>query len=84
MKVVRTICSPDGVVEGAELYTENGMLKRPMNLLCPIEMDQNTDEIVPIVQKFLKLVIRKMIYPSYAVIKAQAKKMSHKVVNHVE
>ena len=47
-KVVRTICSPDGVVKGAELHTESGMLKRPLNLLCPIEMDPREDEIGPI------------------------------------
>ena len=46
-KVVRTICSQDGVVKGAELHTENGMLKRPLKLLCPIEMEPNKDEINP-------------------------------------
>ena len=40
-KVVRIICSPDGVAKGAELKTEKGILKRPLNLLCPIEMDSD-------------------------------------------
>ena len=42
-KVIRIICSPDGVPKGAEIRTGKGILKRPLHLLCPIEMHPDDD-----------------------------------------
>ena len=37
-KIERVICSQDGVPKGAEILTKNGIVKRPLTLLCPVEM----------------------------------------------
>ena len=45
-QIIRIICSPDGVPKGAELRTEKGTLKRPLHLLCPIEMNPDKNHSI--------------------------------------
>ena len=40
-KIIRIIRSTDGVPKGAELRTGKGILKCPLHLLCPIEMNHD-------------------------------------------
>ena len=44
-KIERVICSPDGIPKGAEILTKNGIIKRPLSLLCPVEMG-SSDSVV--------------------------------------
>ena len=50
-KITRVIKGPDGVPKGAELRTSSGIYKRPLNLLCPLELgnlDENTVDNVTV------------------------------------
>ena len=45
-KIIRVIKSVDGVAKGAELKTLNGILKRPLNLLCPLEICESESSLI--------------------------------------
>ena len=40
-RVQRVVYSKDGVAKGAELLTKDGLLKRPLSLLCPVELQND-------------------------------------------
>ena len=42
-KVIRVIRSTDGIAKGAVLKTKGGTMKRPMSLLCPVEMEPSEE-----------------------------------------
>ena len=37
-RIQRVIRAPDGIAKGAELLTKNGVINRPLSLLCPVEI----------------------------------------------
>ena len=43
-KIVRVVRSADGSPKGAELKTAEGLIKRPLNSLCPLEIGDNSTE----------------------------------------
>jgi hypothetical protein len=42
-RVIRLVTSEDGVVRGAVLQTKDGVRKRPVNKLCPLEIKRQDD-----------------------------------------